>query len=502
MPRLAVKLQLLSQERALEALRGYRAKAGGEDFGAFLVSEDFLSEDGLAELLRAQADFESKNPSAATSASAERDRTTAERVQTPDSGTAPDTAASAPDTGAAPASADPPRAPNAVATPASADAAQAPDTGAEPASADPARALDTATAPAPSTRLDCPPGVALEDLLRQACALGVSDLHLHSGAPMKVRIHGLLRDATEIVDAAEAKRMLYGLLADEQRALFEKDLQLDFAFQLSGVGRFRANAYHQQRGVDAVFRAIPPEAPSLEDLGLPESLAELAELHQGIVLFTGPAGCGKSSTMAAIVRVANERRRDHILTIEDPIEFQHVSGGCVINQRQVGPHTESFPRALRAALREDPDVIVIGELRDLETISLALTAAETGHLVLATLHTSGAVRTLNRILGVFPPDQQAQIRTMFSESLKAVISQRLVLKADGSGRVPAIEILPNTKAIANLIRDNKTYQIISLMQTGSSQGMRLLDNSLAELVKARVITKEEARLHAEDPRFD
>ena len=421
MPRLAVKLELLSNERTLEALRSYRSNGGSEDFGTFLVGGDFVPEDRLTELLRAQADFESSD-----------------------------------------------------------------EPGARPASA---------------TRLDCRPRVALEDLLRQACALGVSDVHLHSGAPMKVRIHGLLHDATEIIDAATAERMLYGLLADEQRALLQKDLQLDFGFEIPDVGRFRANAYHQQRGVDAVFRAIPAEVPTLEDLGLPGSLGELANLHQGIVLFTGPAGCGKSSTMAAIVRVANERRRDHILMIEDPIEFQHASRGCVVNQRQVGPHTGSFARALRAALREDPDVIVIGELRDLETISLALTAAETGHLVLATLHTSGAVRTLNRILGVFPPDQQAQIRTMFSESLRAVISQRLVLRADGSGRVPAIEILPNTKAVANLIRDNKTYQIISLMQTGGTQGMRLLDNSLAELLKARVITKEEACLHAENTKF-
>jgi len=466
---------LLSKERALEALRSYRSDGGGTDFGTFLVDQDFVSEDDLAALLRAQADSGSSHESAPRPAPDLGNGTgSANRVGTLDSGNGASAAA-----------------PVAAA-----------DSGNRAGSAERSHAAPvTATAPATTPSLDCPPGVALEDLLRQACALGISDLHLHSGAPMKVRIHGLLHDATEIIDAAEAERLLYGLLADEQRAVLENDLQLDFAFQIPDVGRFRANAYRQQRGVDAVFRAIPHEVPSLEDLGLPESFGDLAEFHQGIVLFTGPAGCGKSSTMAAVVREANRRRRDHILMIEDPIEFQHESAGCLVNQRQVGPHTESFARALRAALREDPDVIVIGELRDLETISLALTAAETGHLVMATLHTSGAVRTLNRILGVFPPDQQAQIRTMFSESLRAVISQRLVLKADGSGRVPAIEILPNTKAIANLIRDNKTYQIISLMQTGGTQGMRLLDDSLGRLVKARVITKEEANLHAEVTAF-
>ncbi len=469
MARLAVKHEFLSKERALEVLRTYRSNGGGEDFGAFLLGEGLVSKDGLAELLRAQADFENRSEPGAKPDSAERGRSTppvASRAEAPAAGE------------------------------------QAPEIGTGPGSTDQAEAADTGTGQASTTRLDYRPGVTLEDLLRQACALGVRDLHVHSGAPLKLRIHGLLHDATEIIDAATTEGLLYGLLAAEQRAILEKDLQLDFAFQIPGAGRFRANAYRQQRGVDAVFRVISPEPPTLEELGLPESLGELADFQQGIVLFTGPAGCGKSSTMAAIVRLANERRRDHILTIEDPIEFQHASAQCLVNQRQVGPHTESFARALRAALREDPDVIVIGELRDLETVSLALTAAETGHLVLATLHTNGAVRTLNRILGVFPPDQQAQIRTMFSESLRAVISQRLVRKADGSGRVPAIEILPNTKAIANLIRDNKTYQIISLMQTGSTQGMRLLDNSLAELVKTRVITREEARLHAEDARFD
>jgi twitching motility protein PilT len=251
--------------------------------------------------------------------------------------------------------------------------------------------------------------------------------------------------------------------------------------------------------MDVVFRAIPPQPPALEDLRLPSALARFANFHQGMVLLTGPAGCGKSSTLAALLNIINDERRDHIITIEDPIEFIHPSKGCVVNQRQVGPHTGSFARALRAALREDPDVIAIGELRDLETISLALTDAETGHLVLATLHTSSAIRTVNRVLGVFPPNQQEQIRTMVAESLRAVVSQRLVSRADGNGRVPALEILVATKAVGNLIRDNKTFQIRSVLQTGGALGMCLLDSSLTEMVKSGTITREEALRHAEEP---
>jgi twitching motility protein PilT len=248
-----------------------------------------------------------------------------------------------------------------------------------------------------------------------------------------------------------------------------------------------------------VFRAIPPNPPSLEELGLPATLARHANYHQGMVLLTGPAGCGKSSTLAAMVNIINRDRKDHIITIEDPIEYIHRSQKCVVNQRQVQRHTNSFARALRAALREDPDLIAIGELRDLETISLALTAAETGHLVLASLHTNNAIRTINRILGVFPPEQQEQIRTMVSESLRAVISQRLVVKADGSGRVPALEVLVCNKAVGNLIRENKTFQIKSVLQTGGVHGMCLLDASLSDLVKNKVITREEAARHAEEP---
>ena len=283
--------------------------------------------------------------------------------------------------------------------------------------------------------------------------------------------------------------MILGALSTDQRAKLDELGQLDFAYAVPGIGRFRANVFRQQGGLDAVFRHMPAEPPTLEELGLPTTLAKFTNFHQGMVLVTGPANCGKSSTLAALVRILNEERRDHILTIEDPIEYVHESKRCVVNQRSVGRHTGSFARALRAALREDPDVIVIGELRDFETVSLALTAAETGHLVLGTLHTNGAIRTINRIVGVFPADQQEQVRSMVSESLRAVVSQRLVAVPDGSARVPALEILMVNKAIGNLIRENKTFQIHSQLQMGAAQGMCLLDDSLNKLVKEKVVTQ-------------
>jgi twitching motility protein PilT len=302
------------------------------------------------------------------------------------------------------------------------------------------------------------------------------------------------------MSAADCERLVHSVLSAEQLQQLAETGQIDFSYSLPGVARFRVNAFRQQRGTDAVFRIIPPLPPSLSDLGMPLDLARFANFHQGMVLITGPAGCGKSSTLAALVRIVNEERRDHVITIEDPIEQVHRPLRSVVNQRQVGPHTASFSRALRAALREDPDVIAIGELRDLETISLALTAAETGHLVLATLHTTNAIATINRLVGAFPPDQQAQIRTMVSESLRAVISQRLVPRADGGGRVPALEILVVNRAVSNLIRESKTFQIRSAMQIGAATGMRLLDSSLEELVAAGTITAEEARRQAEDPK--
>ena len=340
----------------------------------------------------------------------------------------------------------------------------------------------------------------LDALLAAAVERRASDVHVHTGAPLKVRVDGKLQELeSEPLDGQTANEIIREILTPEQAAALDAHGQVDFAYTLAGIGRFRSNAYRQQRGLDAVFRAIPPEPPTLADLGLPGTLARFCNYHQGMVLLTGPAGCGKSSTLAALLRILNEERRDHIITIEDPIEYIHRSNRCVVNQRQVGRHTSSFARALRGALREDPDVIALGELRDLETISLALTAAETGHLVIATLHTSNAIRTINRVLGVFPPEQQDQIRTMVSESLRAVVSQRLVNRADGQGRVAALEILVCNKAVGNLIRENKTFQIRSVLQTGAAQGMCLLDASLADLVKKGIITSEEAASNADDP---
>jgi twitching motility protein PilT len=250
-----------------------------------------------------------------------------------------------------------------------------------------------------------------------------------------------------------------------------------------------------------VFHFIPAEPPLLKDLGLPSSTAKLINHKNGIVLITGPSGSGKTSTMAALINLLNEERSDHVLSIEDPIEYLHESKRCIVNQREVNRHTRSFANALRSALREDPDVLCIGELRDLETISLALSAAETGHLVLGTLHTQGAIRTINRVIGAYPPGQQAQVRTMLSESLRAVVSQKLIPRADGSGMALAFELLLVNVACANLIRENRTFQISSVLQTGKAHGMRSMDDSLLELVQKNVINKKEAVLHADDPRL-
>jgi twitching motility protein PilT len=299
----------------------------------------------------------------------------------------------------------------------------------------------------------------------------------------------------------EAEQLVAAALTPAEQAELARSGELDFCLELPGVGRFRANAYRQQRGFDVVFRSINPEPPTLESLGLPPELTRFTEYHQGMVLITGPAGCGKSATLAALVNLINETREEHILTVEDPIEVVHRSKGCLVNQRHAGRHTRSFARALRGALREDPDIIVIGELRDLETISLAMTAAETGHFVLATLHTNNAVRTINRMIGAFPSAEQSQVRTMLSESLRAVISQRLVPRADGGGRVPALEILVLNRAISNLVREEKTVQIRSAIQTGRNQGMFLLEQSLNDLVRNGVVDKDVALRFAEDKKI-
>ncbi len=380
----------------------------------------------------------------------------------------------------------------------------APAAGPKPAEAKPAApvpATPEPAAPRPVALAYRPGASALEDLLRQTLEAGASDLHVHPGAPLKIRLDGRLLDATPApLDAAESERLILPVLDAAARERLARDLQLDFVHPLPGVGRFRASAYRTQRGLDGVFRAIPIRVPTLGELGLPEGLAALSRFHQGLVLITGPAGCGKSSTLAALVQQVAGERPDHVITFEEPIEYLLTGSRGAVNQRGVGAHTASFARALRAALREDPDVIVIGELRDLETIQLALTAAETGHLVFGTLHTGSALRTIHRLLGVFPPQQQTQIRTMLSESLRAVVSQKLVPRADGRGRVPVVELLFNTRAVANLIRENKVFQIHSLMQTGAAHGMVLADNALLEHVKAGRITREEALRQAEDPR--
>jgi twitching motility protein PilT len=396
-----------------------------------------------------------------------------------------------------------------VASPAAPSAASAARASGPPASPAPTRTA-APRAPEQPQRVAAPASAPvtgdvapneLHELLRIGALRGASDVHIHAGQPLRLRLHGKFvaaNDAT--IDAVSSERLVFSALTPEQTAVFRERGELDLAYEAAGVGRFRVNLYRQQRGYDGVFRVISSEVPTLESLGLPQSLARFTNYHQGLVLVTGPANCGKSATLAALVNLINEERKEHILTVEDPIEFVHPPKACAVNQRNVGAHTETFARALRAALREDPDVIVIGELRDLETISLALTAAETGHLVLGTLHTNSAIRTINRLVGVFPAEQQDQIRNMVSESLRAVISQRLVPTKDGSRRVPALEVLVMNKAAGNLIRENKTFQLFSAMQMGASQGMTLLDDSLSKLLAGGLITREEALRNADDPK--
>jgi len=369
-----------------------------------------------------------------------------------------------------------------------------------------ARSVSTPQPPAAPAPAPSPPATAAEPMLNRILAkamqLHASDVHIHAGVQIQMRIGGrLLKANSPPLDPAQSESMILQILTPEDRAVFAAHNDLDFAYAIPGVGRFRGNVYRQRRGVDAVFRPIPLEPPTLDQLGLPSSLARLTTYHQGLVLVTGPAGCGKSSTLAALINLINEDRPDHIICVEDPIEFVHRSKTCVVNQRQVHKHTGSFAAALRAALREDPDVIAIGELRDLETISLAITAAETGHLVLGTLHTNDAARTINRILDAYPPDQQSQIRSMISESLRAIVSQRLIPTVEGSRRVPALEILLVNLAVSNLIREERVFQLRSVMQTGRNLGMCLLDDSLLGLVRGGIITKEVARYHCEDPKL-
>ncbi|HKQ59877.1 MAG TPA: type IV pilus twitching motility protein PilT [Candidatus Polarisedimenticolaceae bacterium] len=336
-------------------------------------------------------------------------------------------------------------------------------------------------------------------LLRQLVALSGSDLHLTSGSVPTARIHGTITPLPGLgaLPAESVQRLLYEIAPERHRRQFESRGDADFAYEIEGLARFRCNLFRDRTGPGGVFRVIPVEIRSAADLGLSKEIQDLCFLTRGLVLVTGPTGSGKSTTLAALVDLVNARRQDHIITIEDPIEFIHKSRTCIVNQREVGEHTESFKSALRAALREDPDVVLVGEMRDLETVSIALETAETGHLVFGTLHTSSAVSTVDRLVDQFPPDQQSQVRVMLSESLKAVIAQVLCRKLSG-GRAAALEVLMVTPAVANLIREGKTFQIPSLMQTGRKLGMITMTDALVDLVTRKVIDPAEAYLRSSD----
>ena len=326
-----------------------------------------------------------------------------------------------------------------------------------------------------------------------------SDLHLSAGLPPMIRVHGDVRRLN--VDPLEHKQvfaMLYDIMNDTQRKVYEENLEVDFSFEIEGLARFRVNAFNQNRGAAGVLRTIPSKILTLEQLNAPKIFGDLALKPRGMVLVTGPTGSGKSTTLAAMVDYVNENEYGHILTVEDPIEFVHEAKRCLVNQREVHRDTQSFNNALRAALREDPDVVLVGEMRDLETIRLALTAAETGHLVFGTLHTSSAAKTIDRIVDVFPAAEKDMVRSMLSESLRAVISQTLLKTKDGQGRVAAHEIMIGTPAIRNLIRENKIAQMYSSIQTGQSMGMQTLDQCLADLVRRNVVSATEARMKAQN----
>ncbi|MHB8766368.1 MAG: type IV pilus twitching motility protein PilT [Deferrisomatales bacterium] len=337
----------------------------------------------------------------------------------------------------------------------------------------------------------------LDAFLQALVEIGGSDLHLSSGASPAFRVNGVLQRARHAaLDPEDLQDLLYEILPEEDIEALEAERDLDFGYGVEGLARFRGNVYWHRKGLAATFRFIPPSVPSLDDLGFPPVAGRLALLRRGLVVVTGPTGSGKSTTLAAMIHRRNTERSDHIITLEDPLEFLHDDLRCLVNQREVGRHAKSFARGLRAALREDPDVLLVGEMRDLDTISLALTAAETGLLVLATLHTQSAAKTVDRIIDAFPADQQPQARAMLAESLQGVVAQVLLRRADGRGRVAALEVLVNTTAVSHLIREGKTYQIPSLLQTGRKDGMQLLDQHLTELLAAGVVTADEALRYA------
>jgi twitching motility protein PilT len=336
--------------------------------------------------------------------------------------------------------------------------------------------------------------VPVAELLELVLDRGASDLHVTSGSPPVVRINGVLRRLENYprMEPDQLQRMIYGILTQKQRERLEQDLELDLSYSLPGKGRFRVNVYFQRDALGAAFRMIPFEIKSIQDLGLPRQLEEFARLPRGLVLVTGPTGSGKSTTLASLVDIVNNERDQHIMTVEDPIEFLHRHKRCLVNQREVGHDTTSFAAALKHVLRQDPDVILIGEMRDLETIQTALTAAETGHLVFATLHTQDAPQTIDRVIDVFPPFQQQQIRVQLAATLQGVVTQQLLPTVDGRGRVAAAEILVATPAVRNLVREAKIHQIYSSMQAGGKYGMQTMDQNLTSLVKAGRISYETA----------
>src|SRR5436305_1982682 len=338
---------------------------------------------------------------------------------------------------------------------------------------------------------------SIDGLLEQMVALGASDLHVTVGSPpaFRVRGHIVRAEGMEAFTSDDTRALLYRVLSSEQQKHFELNRQLDFAYAMPGLARFRVNVYYQREAVGAAFRLIPQEIKSLEELQLPHILHSMAEYPRGLVLVTGPTGSGKSTTLAAIIDEINRNRSEHILTVEDPIEFVHRHKRCIVNQRESGPDATSFAHALKAALRQDPDVILVGEMRDLETISTALTAAETGHLVFGTLHTQSAPSTIDRISDVFPPEQQEQVRIMIASSLQAVVTQALLPTADGHGRVAALEILLPDDAVRNLIRQAKIEQVYSVMQTNTARGMQTMEQALADLTLRRVVNAEDAFAH-------
>ncbi|MCB5265130.1 MAG: type IV pilus twitching motility protein PilT [Candidatus Cloacimonetes bacterium] len=344
--------------------------------------------------------------------------------------------------------------------------------------------------------------MTIHELLRFTAEAGASDLHVAAGSHPMVRVNGKMKRLNlPVLSPEDVENLVYGVMNEVQQELFRKNLEIDFSTKLSTDVRFRVNAYHQINGISAAFRVIPNEIMSYEELRLPEVLKRLTRKEKGLILVTGPTGSGKSTTLATMIDSINDNRFCHIITVEDPIEFVHRSKNSLINQRELGHDTWSFTAALRSALRQDPDVILVGEMRDLETVSLALTAAETGHLVFATLHTGSCTKSIDRVIDMFPKEQQQQVRSMLSESLEAVISQTLLPTKDGKGRVPAVEIMLANAAVRNLIREEKTYQIPSIIQSSTKEGMQTKDQSLYNLVMNNYVERTVAEEVAENPKL-